>query len=392
MEIDNLPIQVVLEGDDLAALLDLGGTASSPSLRDELGKANGFSKSGLEQIATTGMIDRTKGKLTGTGQTLADVLLSPGSILSLEYRDMNGYAGRITVQFPGVPIAGSGIVVNKSNGLYHISAFADAETMMALVESVPPLISPDGFPSFETVMTMEQAAVYCVILDALARQFEEDERRQTAELAKPANSVSLAENTISAHRINEHLSIWWGTSSPNGLLSQVFALAITPEPPEPGKVAEILEEFVSAGLLERSTDCFRPVGVTPKLARATADIEAGFLWEHVHINHGGERPPEGVVKRYLVGGKGISFSFNLIGEAMLKFCTETPKDIAAFVARELTGRPDDPVMVSSMEEAESETNSSQRFCEQCGYRLTESPNFCEHCGHAITVANQADSS
>lgn len=390
MEIEKLPIHIALEAGELAALLDMGGPASPPSLRNELGTADGFSKSGLDQVAATGLVDRANGELTGAGRTLTHTLLSPGSILSLEYRDTNGYAGRITVQFPDIPAAGSGIVVNRSNGWYHVSGFADAETILALVGPIPPLNSPGDFPSLEAVLNMDQAAVFCAILDALARRFEENENRKTAGIE---NSAALAQPelaAISARRINDHLAVWWGTSSPNRLLAQVFALALTQNPPEPAKVAGILDGFVSAGLLEQRNDTFAPVGVTSDLARAAVNIEAGFLWEQVHINLGDDRQPEGTIKRYLLGGRGVSFSFGLLGETMLELRTETPQDIAAFIARELAGRPAKPISDSARTEGKPETRSSQNFCEQCGHRLVAGSKFCEQCGHAVPTARPSD--
>ncbi len=398
-ETENLPIRMALRGDDLAALLDLGGDATVHSVRRALGASNGFSKSGLDQIAAMGLVDRKNGELTSAGRTLVNVLLSPGSILSIEYRDLHGYAGRMTAQFPSVPAAGAGVVINKSDGQYHISGFADAETVLALIEFIPPVQAPGGVPSLEAVMTMEQAAVYCVILDALARGFEEEEKRKAAGIAGPAKLKDRAQNAISLRRIIEHLGIWWGTAPSNRLISQVFALALKPAPPDAEAVAGALDELAAAGLLIRQDDGVVPAGITQELAQAGADIEAGLFWEHIRVDPSGAQPSEAVIKRYLIGGKGVSFSFNLLGEAAVKFCIESPADIGGFVASDLAGQrqkptADDAGLKTAPTEESSESHPASKeepgsFCEQCGHRLTAGSKFCEQCGHAIASAQPA---
>ncbi|MER2606075.1 MAG: zinc ribbon domain-containing protein [Siculibacillus sp.] len=360
---------------ELAAWLDLRGRPAGPiTLRPE-GPGAMVDAALLTRLEAAGLMAEAAPDAVAPvpSAAVADVLLAPGCVVEAAIWTPE-QEGRTTIAFPGSPIGGGGVAIEREGGRVRLSAFVDDRAVIALIEPLLAVPPPTVATRFEARLGRAAATVLAALLD------------MTAE----GGGGPRGARAFSAGYVGEWLGIWWGASARTGATGQIFASTFEPDPPGAEAIAAELDRFAAAGLVEREgVDRFR---LTVDLVAASGILAAiGCGFDLHRLDVGADGTVRGRVVHVLVGAAGAVVFERLAGDRIGMLATGRI-GVAGATASLLAGAIDADgatgeeagVAAAPPPSAPARTEGRpHRFCSSCGTRLDPAWAFCGGCGAAL---------
>ncbi|MDK9697971.1 MAG: zinc ribbon domain-containing protein [Siculibacillus sp.] len=354
-------LRTTLDRADLAAFLDLHGRPGPITLRPEEPAAPPDAPVRLRLAAAGLLAEREDDPAAARAAAIARTLLAPTCVITLSLWN-DAQEGRTTLAFPGRPVGGGGVMVERDGADVRLAAFLEAEGLLALVEPLLSIVPATPSARLEARLARPSAVVLAGLAD-LTAQADDD---------TPA---------FTARHVADWLTIWWGASRRTDLTGQVFALTFDPDPPDGDRVAAELDAFAAAGLVDRDDGGrFRPIGDFVAVSHILAVAGGGFDLHRLDVATDGS--VAGRLVHVVCGGEGAFVLERLAGDRIaLRVAGRI--DLAGLVADLATagGREAEPVgEPTAPRVAEPPAATRRRFCTRCGARVEADWSFCTGCG------------
>lgn len=345
---------------DLAALLDATG---KPSL--------------LSPRATLGVSSQRPPVVSAEMRAAARILIAPLTNLTLRLWGGETAASEMNVLFPGLPAGGGGVVLNPVDSGFRVAGFVDAETILALVSPLLPPESQAPPATFEAQLDPATMSVLAACLDLLRQDIQEERvARILDKRPLPASAIDDA-TPLARERVATYLQAWWGISRFNQLITYVFPLTAAAEAPQSDDIDGALDRLCAAGLFsEPHPGRLTPARTLAALLSVLLGASAGFQWQRV--SQIGPDDLLVVERMFVLGAGGVALEFSPTPEGLVRAVLATRRDIAEFLAGELSALPEtaiSPVPAAS-------------YCPHCGTALRPQWKFCGHCGAALPQGQQ----